>query len=93
MTNVIISYVKEIRFWSSYLPTFLINVIKYRVFFWRLPIEFIRAWDANIDVQIALDFFSIITYIADYYSKDDSGTSDLIKQGMAECTSQVVKER
>ena len=55
--------------------------------------EFIRAWDANIDVQIALDFFSIITYIADYYSKDDSGTSDLIKQGMAECTSQVVKER
>ena len=55
--------------------------------------EWIRAWDANIDVQIALDFFSIITYIADYYSKDDSGTSELIKQGMAECTSQVVKDR
>ena len=55
--------------------------------------EWIRAWNANIDVQIALDFFSIITYIADYYSKDDSGTSDLIKKGMAECTSQDVKER
>ena len=55
--------------------------------------EWIRAWDANIDVQIALDFFSIITYIADYYSKDDSGTSELIKQGMAECTSQEVKDR
>ena len=55
--------------------------------------EWIRAWNANIDVQIALDFFSIITYIADYYSKDDTGTSELIKQGMAECTSKVVKER
>ena len=55
--------------------------------------EWIRAWDANIDVQIALDFFSIITYIADYYSKDDSGTSEFIKKGMAECTSQEVKDR
>ena len=55
--------------------------------------EWIRAWNANIDVQIALDFFSIITYIADYYSKNDTGTSELIKQGMAECTSKVVKER
>ena len=52
--------------------------------------EWIRAWDGNIDFQIALDFFSIITYITDYYSKDDSGTSELIKQGMAECTSKEV---
>ena len=31
--NVIISNVKEIWFWNSYLPTFLHNVMKYPVFF------------------------------------------------------------
>ena len=35
---VIISYVKEIRFWNSYLPTFWLDVIKYPVFFFdRFP--------------------------------------------------------
>ena len=33
MTNVIISNVKEIRFWNSNLPTFLHNVMKYPVMF------------------------------------------------------------
>ena len=33
----------------------------------------IQAWDANIDIQICLDFFAVITYITDYYMKDDSG--------------------
>ena len=37
-------------------------------------IEWIRAWNGNIDLQICLDFFAVITYITDYYSKDDSGT-------------------
>ena len=32
--NVIISYVREIRFLNSYLPTFLPDVMKYPVFFW-----------------------------------------------------------
>ena len=32
--DVIISNVKEIWFWNSYLPTFLHDVIKYPVFFW-----------------------------------------------------------
>ena len=36
--NVIISFVWEIRFWSSYLPTFWLDVIKYRVFFLGRPL-------------------------------------------------------
>ena len=37
--GVIISYLYEIRFWNSYLPTFLQVVMKYPVlFFWQCPL-------------------------------------------------------
>ena len=31
--------------------------------------EWIRAWSANLDLQVCLDFFSIITYITEYFTK------------------------
>ena len=37
--------------------------------------EWLRAWDDNLDIQICLDFFSVITYITEYYCKDDTGTT------------------
>ena len=36
------------------------------------------AWNGNMDIQLCLDFFAVITYISDYYSKDDSGTMQLL---------------
>ena len=34
--------------------------------------EWILAWNGNIDLQICLDFFAIITYITEYFTKDDT---------------------
>ena len=31
--------------------------------------DWIRSWNGNLDLQIVLDFFQVITYVADYYSK------------------------
>ena len=31
--------------------------------------EWIRAWNANLDIQVCLDFFSVITYITEYFTK------------------------
>jgi len=45
-------------------------------------IEWILNWDANLDIQICLDFYAVITYISDYYSKDDSGTMGHILQAL-----------
>ena len=42
--------------------------------------EWILCWDGNMDIQPCLDFFGIITYITDYYMKDDSGTLKFIKE-------------
>ena len=44
--------------------------------------EWILNWDANMDIQLCLDFFAIITYISDYYTKDDSGTMKHIKEAL-----------
>lgn len=43
-------------------------------------LEWIFAWNANMDLQLCLDFFQVISYITDYYSKDDSGTIEYLKK-------------
>ena len=35
--------------------------------------EICRAWNGNTDFQVVLDFYAIITYITEYYTKDDAG--------------------
>ena len=42
--------------------------------------EWMFAWNANMDLQPCLDFFQVISYITDYYSKDDSGTIEYLKE-------------
>ena len=46
--------------------------------------EWIFAWNGNMDLQVCLDFFQIISYITDYYSKDDSGTIEYLKKATKE---------
>ena len=35
--------------------------------------EWTRAWKGNTDLQVCLDFFAVITYITEYFTKDDTG--------------------
>ena len=41
--------------------------------------EWLRAWNANLDIQVCFDFFAVITYITEYITKDESGTSAFLK--------------
>ena len=41
--------------------------------------EWLRAWNANMDIQVCFDFFAVITYITEYFTKDESGTSAFLK--------------
>ena len=40
--------------------------------------EIARAWNGNTDFQICLDFYAIITYITEYYTKDDTGVVKIL---------------
>ena len=42
--------------------------------------EWILAWNGNIDKQPCFDFFGVITYTTEYFSKDDTGTMEVLKQ-------------
>ena len=55
--------------------------------------EWLLAWNGNMDLQICLDFFSVITYITDYYSKDESGTMKEIKAALDKNECNDVKEQ
>ena len=37
-------------------------------------VEWLRAWNGNMDIQVVLDYFAVITYVTDYYAKDDTGS-------------------
>ena len=55
--------------------------------------EWLRAWNGNMDLQICLDFFSVITYITDYYSKDETGTMKLIQEALKNNECKDVKDQ
>ena len=44
--------------------------------------EWIVAWDANIDLSVVNDFFGAITYITDYWAKDSTGLTNVLKVAM-----------
>ena len=43
-------------------------------------IEWIRAWNGNIDIQPCFDHFGIITYVTEYFVKDETGTIEVLKE-------------
>ena len=55
--------------------------------------EWILAWDSNMDIQMCMTFFAIITYITDYYMKDDSGTMEFIKAAIKDSENQPLRDR
>ena len=44
--------------------------------------EMLRAWNANMDIQLALDPYAIISYIVNYISKDESGMTKFLKEAL-----------
>ena len=45
-----------------------------------------------MDIQVCVDYHVVITYITDYYSKDESGTMDFLKKAMRENSQKDHKE-
>ena len=55
--------------------------------------EWLRAWNGNMDIQVVLDYFAVITYVTDYYAKDDTGTMEIIKAVLEDTTTKDLKEK
>ena len=46
-----------------------------------------------MDLQLCLDFYAVITYISDYYSKDDSGTLGYIKEALMKASNESLQTK
>ena len=55
--------------------------------------EWFKAWDANMDMQVCLDYYAVIVYITDYYMKDETGTIDFIKGALKNDESGSLKQQ
>ena len=56
-------------------------------------IEWMEAWDGNMDMQPCFDYHATITYITDYWAKDDSGLMEIINSIIQQDSSLDTKER
>ena len=55
--------------------------------------EWIINWNANIDIQPVHDFFGAITYVTEYWGKDETKTMVAIKSALDNCQNETVKEK
>ena len=54
---------------------------------------FLKAWNANLDVQLCIDAHAVVTYITDYFSKGDAGFTQLLKKAIKDTKGQDRKSR
>ena len=55
--------------------------------------EWARAWNGNTDLQVCLDYFAVITYITEYYCKDDSGLMTKLIEMVKNSECETLKEK
>ena len=46
--------------------------------------EWMEVWDANLDISPVYDYFGVITYVTDYFTKDSTGLTSVLKTAMSQ---------
>ena len=54
--------------------------------------EWLRAWDGNMDLQVTLDFYAVITYITDYFTKGEPAVIKAMMEALKDNKSPEVRE-
>ena len=53
----------------------------------------LRAFKANMDIQFCMDVYAVVTYVCDYWSKDETGMTEFLKEALKETKSLGSRER
>ena len=54
--------------------------------------RFLLSYQANMDIQFCLDSYAVVTYVCDYWSKDETGMTEFLKEALKEAKSLKNKE-
>ena len=55
--------------------------------------EWIKSWNGNISFRVCGDFFGVITYVTEYYMKDETNTMDAIMEVLKNNPDKSTRER
>ena len=55
--------------------------------------EYIEVWNGNIDWSAVFDFFAVVTYVTEYFTKDESGTSSFLAEASKQIKNLPVKDQ
>ena len=55
--------------------------------------EMLYAWNANMDIQLALDPYAVITYIVNYVNKDETGMTKFMTEALREKANEDTNEK
>ena len=55
--------------------------------------EMILAWNANMDIQLVVDPYAVISYIASYMNKDENSTTPFMKEALSKNAGKEAKEK
>ena len=86
-------YVDAIRTFKRYGSTVLLKRDIDEVQVNNYNPEWIEAWNANLDIQPVLDYFGLITYVTDYWSKADEGVTEKLKEAAIQLKAEPDKQK
>ncbi|HIC30472.1 MAG TPA: hypothetical protein EYO76_01005, partial [Flavobacteriaceae bacterium] len=55
--------------------------------------EWMEAWDGNMDLQVCLDFYSVMTYTTDYFTKSEPATINTLREVAKEKKNSPAREK
>ena len=55
--------------------------------------EMILAWNANMDIQLVVDPYAVISYIASYMNKDENATTPFMREALSANAGKEAKEK
>ena len=55
--------------------------------------EWLRAWDANMDIQVTLNFWAVFTYVFDYWMKVEKGKMKAIEEALRKSSNEKLREK
>ena len=55
--------------------------------------EMITAWNANMDLQLVVDPYAVVTYIASYMNKEEKQTTPFLKEALVAAAGKTAKEK
>ena len=55
--------------------------------------EYILAWNGNVDRSPVFDVFTVVTYVTEYFTKDESGTSSFLADASKQIKNLPIKDQ